>query len=173
MHAAKRSSQRGSPLSFPKSLGTRSGIDYTIPQDIREVLGDGDFLWRLYPDPNGAPDVDLFVAYFASQRAGDTLHSPKNCLPGDGWFPIRSGEQEINVPGVAPFGPMNTLSPRIPRDGWCSTGTNRTTVLWPMSIGPSFTKWRRHSLQPQRRLSHSNHNPSRSRRTQLRVPASD
>jgi len=92
------------PLSsFPKSLGTRSGIDYTIPQDIREVLGDGDFLWRLYPDPNGAPDVDLFVAYFASQRAGDTLHSPKNCLPGDGWFPIRSGEQEINVPGVAPF----------------------------------------------------------------------
>jgi EpsI family protein len=92
------------PLSsFPKSLGTRSGIDYTIPPDIREVLGNGDFLWRLYPDPTGAPDVDLFVAYFASQRAGDTLHSPKNCLPGDGWFPIRSGEQEIVAPGVAPF----------------------------------------------------------------------
>ena len=92
------------PLSsFPRSIGARSGIDYTIPEDIREVLGNGDFLWRLYPDPSGAADVDLFVAYFASQRAGDTLHSPKNCLPGDGWFPIRSGEQEINAPGVAPF----------------------------------------------------------------------
>jgi EpsI family protein len=89
--------------SFPKSLGTRSGIDYTIPPDIREVLGNGDFLWRLYPDPTGAPDVDLFVAYFASQRAGDTLHSPKNCLPGDGWFPVQSGEQLISAPGVAPF----------------------------------------------------------------------
>ena len=92
------------PLSsFPKSLGTRSGIDYTVPEDIRQVLGNGDFLWRLYADATGAPDVDLFVAYFASQRAGDTLHSPKNCLPGDGWFPIQSDEQEINTPGVPPF----------------------------------------------------------------------
>ena len=92
------------PLSsFPLSLGTRIGTDYAIPPDIRQVLGNGDFLWRLYPDSNGAPEVDLFVAYFASQTAGDTLHSPKNCLPGDGWFPIRSGQQEINAPGVAPF----------------------------------------------------------------------
>ncbi len=92
------------PLAaFPRSLGARSGIDYTIPQDIREVLGNGDFLWRLYPDSTGSPDVDLFVAYFASQRAGDTLHSPKNCLPGDGWFPVQSGEREIQVPGMPPF----------------------------------------------------------------------
>ncbi len=92
------------PLSsFPQSLGTRSGVDYTIPRDIREVLGKGDFLWRLYPDSNGAPDVDLFIAYFASQRAGDTLHSPKNCLPGDGWFPVQSGQREIQASGVAPF----------------------------------------------------------------------
>jgi EpsI family protein len=92
------------PLSsFPQSLGTRTGTDYAIPEDVREVLGNGEFLWRLYPDQAGTPEVDLFVAYFASQRAGDTLHSPKNCLPGDGWFPIRSGEQEITAPGIAPF----------------------------------------------------------------------
>jgi len=95
---------RREPLSsFPRSLSAREGTDYTITPDIREVLGNGDFLWRLYTDPAGAPDVDLFVAYFASQRAGDTLHSPKNCLPGDGWFPIRSGEQEVTAPGIAPF----------------------------------------------------------------------
>jgi EpsI family protein len=92
------------PLSsFPRSLGTRTGIDYTIPKDLLDVLGKGDFLLRLYPDTTGIPDVDLFVAYFASQRAGDTLHSPKNCLPGSGWFPVQSMEREIQAPGVAPF----------------------------------------------------------------------
>ena len=92
------------PLStFPRSLGTRTGIDYTIPPDVLQVLGNGDFLLRLYPDTAGRPDVDLFIAYFASQRAGDTLHSPKNCLPGAGWFPVSSHEREVQAPGVASF----------------------------------------------------------------------
>ena len=89
--------------SFPRSLGTRTGIDYTIPKDVLQVLGNGDFLLRLYPDAAGSPDVDLFIAYFASQRAGDTLHSPKNCLPGAGWFPVSSQERRVQAPGVAPF----------------------------------------------------------------------
>ena len=29
--------------------------------------------------------LELFVAYYAFQRAGETMHSPKNCLPGSGW----------------------------------------------------------------------------------------
>ena len=92
------------PLStFPRDLGTRSGIDYPIPKDVLDVLGNGDFLLRLYPDTAGTPDVDLFVAYFASQRAGDTMHSPKNCLPGAGWSPVHSEEREIHAHGVAPF----------------------------------------------------------------------
>ena len=89
--------------SFPRSLGTRTGIDYTIPKDVLQVLGNGDFLLRLYPDTAGSPDVDLFIAYFASQRAGDTLHSPKNCLPGAGWFPVSSQERRVQAPGMAPF----------------------------------------------------------------------
>ena len=89
--------------SFPRAFGTRSAIDYAIPQDILEVLGNGDFLLRLYPDAAGTPDVDLFIAYFASQRAGDTLHSPKNCLPGGGWFPVQSMERTIQPAGGAPF----------------------------------------------------------------------
>jgi len=92
------------PLSaFPRSLGTRTAIDYAIPKDVLDILGNGDFLLRVYPDKAGAPDVDLFIAYFASQRAGDTLHSPKNCLPGAGWFPVRSTVLQIDAPGEAPF----------------------------------------------------------------------
>ena len=91
---------------FPHSVGTRSGIDYAMPQDVLDILGHGDFLLRNYPDSAGTPDVDLFIAYFASQRAGDTLHSPKNCLPGAGWSPVDAKETEILLPGQAPF-PVN------------------------------------------------------------------
>ena len=103
-HDSKEVDLPREPLAnFPHSLGTRSGTDYAMPQDVLDILGHGDFLLRNYPDSMGAQDVDLFVAYFASQRAGDTLHSPKNCLPGAGWSPVASRQTEIRVAGTAPF----------------------------------------------------------------------
>jgi EpsI family protein len=94
------------PLAtFPHQLQTWSGSDVYIPQEIRDVLGAGDFLLRIYR--NGmAPSVDLFVAYFPSQRAGDTIHSPKNCLPGAGWSPVESSRDTLNFPGQPPV-PVN------------------------------------------------------------------
>jgi EpsI family protein len=47
--------------------------------------------------------VDLFIAYFPSQRAGATIHSPKNCLPGSGWFPVQADRITIHVPGHSAF----------------------------------------------------------------------
>jgi EpsI family protein len=29
--------------------------------------------------------ADLFIAFYAQQRAGESMHSPKHCLPGAGW----------------------------------------------------------------------------------------
>ena len=43
------------------------------------------------------------MAYFPSQRAGDTIHSPKNCLPGAGWTPVKADRITIKVPGRKPF----------------------------------------------------------------------
>jgi EpsI family protein len=34
---------------------------------------------------NESPLIGLFIGYFPSQRTDVTIHSPKNCLPGDGW----------------------------------------------------------------------------------------
>jgi EpsI family protein len=42
--------------------------------------------------------VDLYLAYFPTQRTGDTIHSPRNCLPGGGWVPIESGQIRIALP---------------------------------------------------------------------------
>lgn len=55
-----------------------------IEQLDRDVLRADDYLARDYTGPMGER-ASLFVAYFRSQRAGQTPHSPKNCLPGSGW----------------------------------------------------------------------------------------
>jgi EpsI family protein len=90
--------------SFPLELGTWRGSDVPISQDVRDVLGQGDFLLRVYRDTAVAqPYIDLFVAYFPTQRAGDTIHSPKNCLPGAGWSPIESSRTRLAIAGVKPF----------------------------------------------------------------------
>jgi len=93
------------PLSsFPAQLGNWSGRDIPLDQDTLEVLGPGDFLLRGYRDPDGdLPYVDLFLAYFPSQRTGDTIHSPKHCLPGAGWIPEENDRVTLSLPGHSPF----------------------------------------------------------------------
>ena len=88
--------------SFPRDFDDWTSRDIPIGKDVRDVLGPGDFLLRDYRDRTGHT-VDLFIAYFPSQRAGDTIHSPKNCLPGAGWFPVESDRILLNPPGHAPF----------------------------------------------------------------------
>jgi len=93
--------------SFPEKLGGMDGTDVEIPAESLQVLGPGDFLLRVYDDDTSANlPVDLFIAYFPSQRAGDTIHSPKNCLPGAGWAPVQSSRIMLSSPGQAPF-PVN------------------------------------------------------------------
>ena len=90
--------------TFPRQLGIWTGTDVPIPGEVAAVLGPGDFLSRIYQDGlvSDAP-IDLFMAYFPSQRAGDTIHSPRNCLPGSGWRPIESGQTILSIPGQEPF----------------------------------------------------------------------
>ncbi|HEY6769522.1 MAG TPA: EpsI family protein [Candidatus Sulfotelmatobacter sp.] len=90
--------------SFPAQLGSWTGTDEEIEKEVLEILGPGDFLLREYELANAAePSIDLYIAYFPSQRAGDTIHSPKNCLPGAGWTPMESTRITLSLPGHAPF----------------------------------------------------------------------
>jgi EpsI family protein len=40
----------------------------------------------------------LFIGYFATQRTGQSIHSPQNCLPGAGWTFQESGVAELIGP---------------------------------------------------------------------------
>jgi EpsI family protein len=93
------------PLSsFPAQLANWDSTLIELDQNTLEVLGPGDFMERVYQDPAGKrPAVDVFLAYFPSQRTGDTIHSPQHCLPGAGWNPDENVRVTITMPGHAPF----------------------------------------------------------------------
>jgi EpsI family protein len=74
------------PLSaVPDTITGLTGADVPIDQEQLDILGKGDFLSRVYTNGGRSGAVGLFIAYFASQRTGATIHSPRNCLPGAGW----------------------------------------------------------------------------------------
>ena len=91
--------------AFPYQLGEWTGQEIPIEKNVLDVLGPGDFLLRAYRSASARqqPYVGLFMAYFSSQRAGDTIHSPRNCLPGAGWSPVRFTRIQITVSGQAPI----------------------------------------------------------------------
>jgi EpsI family protein len=80
--------------SFPLQIQKWRGSDLRLTPGELEVLGPGQFLMRDYEAPASA--VNLFIAFFPSQRSGDTIHSPKNCIPGSGWVPTESSR--ISIP---------------------------------------------------------------------------
>jgi hypothetical protein len=48
---------------------------------------------------NGNLNVDLFIAFYAQQRAGESMYSPKHCLPGAGWEIWNYDTMEIPAAG--------------------------------------------------------------------------
>jgi exosortase D (VPLPA-CTERM-specific) len=49
----------------------------------------------------GAP-INLYVAYYASQRTGQSAHSPRSCLPGGGWRIVEFAPHKVaSVPRAA------------------------------------------------------------------------
>jgi EpsI family protein len=65
--------------------------------DVVATLGVDEYVNRRYE--RTAIPVAAYIGYYASQRTGDTIHSPQNCLPGAGWLPIASGSQRIDAGG--------------------------------------------------------------------------
>jgi len=103
---------------LPMRFGARTAIDVAINPDALQILGKGDFLNRMYFAPPDSPasldlsstmesasqkagdsaSIGLFIGYFATQRTGQSIHSPQNCLPGAGWTFLESGVTELNGP---------------------------------------------------------------------------
>jgi EpsI family protein len=88
---------------LPSVIAGWNGSDQQIDQETRDVLGAGDFLSRIYFKNSQTPPVSLFIGYFPTQRTGQTIHSPKHCLPGAGWVFESSGYVDLPQENAAPL----------------------------------------------------------------------
>jgi EpsI family protein len=93
---SERVAPRASFATFPVTVGEWSGQELGAFEDrVLRVLGVDDYLNRVYVSKRRA--AGLYIGYYRSQRQGDTIHSPLNCLPGAGWEPVSKERVSIAV----------------------------------------------------------------------------
>ncbi|MGB9199343.1 MAG: VPLPA-CTERM-specific exosortase XrtD [Terriglobales bacterium] len=79
------------PLSsIPMQINGWNGVGTTLDQQTLDILGNPEYILRDYVDPSQSGSwINLFIAYYATQKAGETPHTPAHCLPGAGWTPTK------------------------------------------------------------------------------------
>lgn len=88
------------PLSaLPREIAgwQAESADERLSEQTLQVLIPTDYLSRSYR--KGADRLGLFIAFYAQQRAGENMHSPKHCLPGSGWDVWNYGSVDVPVQG--------------------------------------------------------------------------
>jgi exosortase D (VPLPA-CTERM-specific) len=68
------------PMRLQEWEGRRSAMDAVYLNQLKL----SDYLYATYQSAADSP-VNVWVAYYDSQRKGDSTHSPASCLPGGGW----------------------------------------------------------------------------------------
>jgi exosortase D (VPLPA-CTERM-specific) len=71
-------------VEFPMALGEWRGQHQSLEAVYTDQLQLDDYVMADYVD-NAGNAVNLYIAYYASQRKGEAVHSPRSCLPGGGW----------------------------------------------------------------------------------------
>jgi EpsI family protein len=85
------------PLSeLPYVLADWTGKEHPLQERTVQAVGVNDYTNRVYTEPADEP-VQLYIGYYSSQKTADTIHSPKNCLPGAGWDPAHSALATISI----------------------------------------------------------------------------
>lgn len=95
---------RASLSSLPSQIDGWTGTDSALDQQTLDILGPGEFLIRDYENASQPqPWINLYIAYFPTQKTGDTIHSPNHCLPGAGWVPTLRERVRITRPDGSSF----------------------------------------------------------------------
>jgi len=79
-------------LTFPTTLGSWQGRNDYLTQFYLNELKLTDYVIVNFVQPETRNSVNFYSAYYQSQRKGAVVHSPRSCIPGDGWQ-ISSFEQ--------------------------------------------------------------------------------
>ena len=162
------------PLAFDGWAGRNSS---PFSPQILAILGVDSYVTRTYWH-QGGPVVGLYVGSYESQRQGDTMHSPLNCMPGAGWLPTSKSLLTITAFDGARKARREIVVNRVVVE----RGLDRQLVLyWYQShgrvvaseyLGEDLHRRRCIALQPDRRRARASHDaarrPAGSRRAGLR-----
>ncbi len=109
---------------FPMHIGPWTGAPQALDTETLNTLKLSQYILADYQGPGNA-EVNLYVAYYRSQRKGQAIHSPESCLPGTGWTVEEDGVVDV---AVADVGMADTA-----RTGGAARRVNRSLA----SKGPS------------------------------------
>jgi EpsI family protein len=99
------------PLAFDEWIGRDAP---PLEPEVARVLAADQYVHRYYVATNRASrvadrgersaSVEMDIAYYARPQAGAAMHSPLNCLPGNGWeimesrtMPVTTAEGSVQV----------------------------------------------------------------------------
>jgi exosortase D (VPLPA-CTERM-specific) len=82
---------------FPAVLDGRQAHRQALQQDVLEQLKLNDYLLADYAPQAGADagTVNLYMAWYNGQAPGESVHSPRSCIPGGGWRIDDFGQREL------------------------------------------------------------------------------
>jgi len=89
--------QRVSFVQYPHTVGDWTGRREALDAIYLDVLMLDDYYLADFTRDT-QPSINFYIAWYNSQRAGRSAHSPRSCLPGGGWQ-IESLTQRA-LPGV-------------------------------------------------------------------------
>ena len=88
--------------TFPMQIDKWHGTKHIMEQKFIDTLDFSDYLLADYVNPKGET-INFYVAYYESQRKGESIHSPTTCLTGGGWIFKDIKDVVIKIPGRAAF----------------------------------------------------------------------
>jgi exosortase D (VPLPA-CTERM-specific) len=71
--------------TFPMQLGGWTGRRDVLDKKFIDALKFEDYILADYRKPGESMPVNFYSAYYESQRQGESIHSPRSCLPAGGW----------------------------------------------------------------------------------------
>jgi exosortase D (VPLPA-CTERM-specific) len=108
---------------FPLEVNEWSGKRDTMEQRFVNALDFSDYVMADYKDRTDK-QVNFYVAYYESQRKGESIHSPETCLPGSGWEFREAGPVMIS-PDKGNPGPL-----KVNRAFMTKPGVRQLVYFW-------------------------------------------
>lgn len=111
-HRTESVPERASLDTFPLQFEDWRGRSDQLEREILETLALDDYLIADFRAGSGSSaPINLYIAYYANQRKGRSVHSPRTCLPGGGWEieSLERRELPITTPSGQPLAVNRTL----------------------------------------------------------------